>query len=450
MYLGRKKENPDFDFCLKRGSISFGKKLATHLKSGFVLLDKEHGACRVVKKAKDKIYTLDFTDFRGADLQEDVLHRDFTINTLALSLEDIFSGKPLDDCMVDHYSARKDIKTGRIKIVNKDSFSEDPLRILRAFSFSCMLGFKIEEQTLRSAKRQKNKLKDVSSERIRDELFKIFDTKQAFNCLSLLDELGLLKIIVPEIEKCRGLNQGPYHHLDIWKHSLETLRQFEMLLEELKGNKDVREYVFECLSSGRKRSSLLKLASLLHDIGKPGALRREDGKIKFHGHEAIGARICQVICQRLKLSNDETEALKKVTFLHLRPGYLADSEQPSARAVFRFFRDADKETVSVLLVSLADQRSTRGPLTTRQSRQQHERVVSRLIKECFKRAKETKAPRLINGDDLIKEFKLKPSPLIGKILLEVEELQAIGKVKNKEEALKSAARIIKKNQGTLR
>ena len=128
---------------------------------------------------------------------------------------------------------------------------------------------------------------------------------------------------------------------------------------------------------------------------------------------------------------------------HLRPGYLADNENPTARAVFRYFRDTKEEAVSVLLLSIADQRATKGPLTTKDSRAQHEWVVFRLIKEYFKKSKEKKRPRLINGDILIKKFKLGPSPLIGEILSEVEELQAIGKIKNKVGALKAARRIIK-------
>lgn len=123
---------------------------------------------------------------------------------------------------------------------------------------------------------------------------------------------------------------------------------------------------------------------------------------------------------------------------------MADNEPVSERAKFRYFRDAQNEAVSTLLISLADQRSTRGRLTTKQSREQHERAVAALLKEFFKKQKERKPERLVNGDDLMREFKLSPSPLIGKILRRLEELQAIGKIKTKELALKAAKRLIKK------
>lgn len=436
--LRREKENPDFDFCLKRGAINFGRKLAQELKSGFVILDKDHGACRVVKKIKDKICTLDFTDFRGKTLEKDLLHRDFTINAIALELGKVFVNDDLDDVLVDPHSGKADLKQKIVRIVNKKAFAEDPLRILRAFSFSSILGFKIDKETLRLAKFYKDRLSQVSFERIRDELFKIFDTPNTFDYLFMLDNLKILKIIFPEIEKMRGLKQGPYHHLDIWRHSLETVKQLELLIRQIKRSQDIQAYLNEVISSERKRRALIKLGALLHDVGKPDALRREKGKLKFHGHERIGCQISKGIAARLKLSNDELDSLGKIVFWHLRPGYLGDSLTVSKRASFRYFRDTGKEAVSTLLISLADQRSTRGPLTTEESRVQHEKICKGLIKEYFSKLKEKKLPRLISGNDLIKQFKLEPSRLIGKILREIEELQAIGKIKNKQEALKAA------------
>jgi hypothetical protein len=135
---------------------------------------------------------------------------------------------------------------------------------------------------------------------------------------------------------------------------------------------------------------------------------------------------------------------------HLRPGYLADNEKITPRAIFRYFRDSAQEAISILLLSIADQRATKGPLTSRESRIQHEKAVFGLIKEYFKRLKEKKPSRLVNGDDLIKKFKLSPSPLIGKVLRELEELQAIGKIKTRLEALKIAEKIIKQKDKTHR
>jgi poly(A) polymerase len=444
LILGREKENPDFDFCLKRGSISFGRNLAKEIKAGFVVLDKEHGACRLVKKIKHKVYTLDFTDFRGKTLEDDLLHRDFTINTLALEIENVSVRKDLDNLFIDPYQAKRDLKLKTIRAVNKKTFIEDPLRILRAFSFSAIFGFQIDKATLKLATWAKGKLAQISGERIRDELFKIFDSLHAFENFVMMDKLKILKIIFPEIEKMRGVNQGPYHHLDIWQHSLETVRQLEDLIKETRRNIEIHNYLNEIISGERRRKSLMILGALLHDIGKPKALRREDGKIKFHGHERIGFEISEVIARRLKLSCDEINSLQKMVLWHLRPGYLADNEEVTPRAIFRYFRDTQAEAVSTLLLSIADQRSTKGRLTTKESRMHHEKIVFGLIKEYFRRKREKKPPRLLNGDDLIKQFKLEPSPLIGKILSEIEELQAIGKLKYRMQAMDVAKKMIRK------
>lgn len=444
LLLGRLKSNPDFDFCLKRGAINFGKALAREMGAGFVVLDQEHGACRVVKKTGKGFYTFDFTDFRGSNLEIDLMHRDFTINAIALKLEDAFCKKDLSSFLIDPAHGIKDLRQKLIRLVHKKSFSEDPLRVMRAFSFSSSLGFKIDKTTLSFAKKEKSKLRRVSGERVRDELFKIFEGKSAYEYFIKLDELGILRIIFPETDKMRGIGKGAYHHLDVWDHTLETIKQLEIIFNKISNNIGLQDYLNEEISSGHHRYALLKLGAFLHDIGKPKAMRRIEGKIIFHGHERLGLDLLVEICRRLKLSVDEINCLRRIVLWHLRPGYLADSDELTARAKFRYFRDAGCEAASILLLSLADQRATKGPLTTALSRTRHEKTVAKLLKEHFKKIKEKKKVRLVNGDDLIKEFKLEPSPLIGKLLLEIEELQAIGRLKSKAEAIKSAARILSK------
>lgn len=465
LLLGREKENPDFDFCLKKEAISFGKKLAKKMKAGFVILDKEHGACRLVKRmnpvrdlrakykrhdvsngVKDKICTLDFTDFRGKTIEEDLRHRDFTMNALAIDLENIFRQDNPFNLLIDPYQGSRDLEGKVIKVTNKNAFDEDPLRILRAFSLSCIFGFKISQETLRLIKFKKNKLREVSFERIRDELFKILSQPDAFNYIVKMDKIGILSIIIPEIKVMLNVKQGPYHHLDVWQHSLETLREAEGLSSEFKNNQELSNYLNQVISSERKRYALIKLGAFLHDIGKPKAKRKKDGKTTFYGHERIGFEFIENIAKRLKLSNDEENALRKIVLCHLRPGYLADIKVLTQRAKFRFFRDANTEAISILLLSIADQRATKGRLTTRESRIRHERLVFGLIKEYFERLKEKKPARLINGDELLKRFKLEPSPLIGKILSEIEELTAMSKIKTKREAFSVAKKFIEKSK----
>ena len=433
--LGRQKEIIDLDFAVDRGAIDLARSFANRTKSGFVVLDKEHGCARVVFDG----HTLDFTDFRGKDLKGDLLHRDFTINTLALPLP---CKNNINVSLVDHCRAKKDLKQGIIRMTSKLSFVEDPLRILRAFSLSAIFNFKIESKTLQLAKKKKKSLAEVSSERIRDELFKILNVPNSYTFINNLDKAGILSIIIPQIELMRNMKQGAYHHLDVWRHSLETLRQFDNLLSEIK-DEDICGYLKEIIVGDRKRTQMLRLVCLLHDIGKPQAFKAKEGKTIFHGHERIGRDISEAISDRLKLSTREKLSIETMIFWHLRPGYLADNIVLTERAKFRYFRDAGDEAISILLLSISDQRATRGPMADPKSRIKHEKVAFDLMKEYFVRKRQKKFVCLINGNDLIKTLKLKPSPLFKIILQEIEESQAEGKVKTKKEALALAKKLAK-------
>lgn len=442
MLLGRSKPNPDIDFCLKNNAISFSRNLAKNMKAGFVVLDKENGSGRVVKKTKDRVYTFDFTDFRGKTLKDDLLKRDFTINSFALSLKDALRQRSPLSCLISVPEARDDLKNKVVRLIADDTIDDDPLRILRAFSFSCVLGFRIERRTLKLIQEKREQITGVSWERIRDELFKMLDTPRAYDCLVELDKLGILGVLFPELSPMRGLKQGPYHHLDIFKHSLETVRQLELIIKSFAKNKDITDYLDEVISGTRSRRALLKLGALLHDIGKPVSLRRLKKRIIFHGHELTGSRIANAIALKLKLSNDEVAMLRKMVFLHLRPGYLADNRVVSHRAKFRYFRDAGKEGISVILLSMADQRSTRGPLTTDESRMQHERICSSLIRERIKQLKEKPLVPILNGNDVMHALNIEPGPQVGRIILHLQELQAIGRIHDRKDALKAARKLL--------
>lgn len=429
--LGRRKASLDLDFSLKKGAIDFGRSVARSLKCGFVVLDRERGCSRVVCKDKKDgtLLTFDFVDFRGRDLKEDLSKRDFTINTLAVKLPVI--GEPL----LDYYGAEEDIGKKTIRVVSPASFDEDPLRILRAFSMSAIFSFRISADTMRLIDKKKAALKSVAGERMRDELFKILDVPRACPTVDLLDKHGVLEVVIPQVGVMHNVRQGGYHHLDVWGHSLETVKKLEELIVQLNLKPDIGRYLGEVIAADRKRVQLIKLAALLHDIGKPKAFEVKAGKTMFHGHERIGRIICDSVSERLKLSTRERFALDTIIFWHLRPGYLADNEVLTRRAVFRYFRDTEEEALSVLLVSVADQRATRGPMASKASRVRHEKVAFSLMERYFEMLKEKPFKRLINGTDLIKKLKLSPGPVFSTLLDAVEEAQVEGKVRTKAQAL---------------
>jgi len=435
----------DLDFTVNKDAVSLAKLFAKRIKGAFVLLDEERGYARVVKKKEEKTHTYDFANFRAKTLEGDLSRRDFTINTVCLDLKDLFGSTSLNKILIDLKNGCKDIKGKKIIMVSVKSFQEDPLRLLRAFSLQGMLKFKIEEKTLRQIKKDKDQIRDVAYERIRDELFKILECEDAAKILKAMDKIGLLEKVIPHINVMYNVKQGAYHHLDVWPHSLETVVQLERIFSGIK-DKDISFYIHESMGGERNRMALMKLAALLHDIGKPQTRRIENGKMSFHGHEKIGKDIVKKIAALLKLSTRERHSLEDMVFWHLRPGYLSNFKSPTPRAVFRYFRDTKDEALSILLLSLADQRSTRGPLTSEYDQRHHERIAKNLIKLYLEQKNKKPFVRLIDGHDLIRKLKLKPSPLFAKILNDVEEKQSLGKVKTKKEAMDLAKRIAAKQK----
>ncbi|MCX5708490.1 MAG: hypothetical protein NTY14_05920 [Candidatus Omnitrophica bacterium] len=281
--LGRDKDNPDFDFCLKSKAIDFARRLAAEMKAGFVVLDCVHGCARVVKKSRGKLITLDFSDFRGKTLELDLLYRDFTINSMAASLEDILSQKSFDETLIDLYGGRKDLVKGLIRRVYAKSFDDDPLRIMRAFSLAAIFGFKIDSATYRQIFLKKKKLSTVSCERIRDELFKILSSPKSLEIVEGLDNYKILELIFPEIKKMKENKKRTLGRLNVWGHTLLTFKNVEALIKSFKRDPQIWDYLNKEISSGRSRAQLLKLAALLHDVGKPATFRIEKGKVQFHG-----------------------------------------------------------------------------------------------------------------------------------------------------------------------
>lgn len=438
--LGRPQT--DFDFALDKDAIAFGRHCADILKGAFVLLDDEHGCGRVVKKVGVAVWTFDFANFRAETLKQDIAARDFTINTLYADLLKIKDDDVLDEHIVDIKGARKDLKKKSIRMVSAQAFQQDPLRLLRAYSLQATLGFKIEAKTSVRIKKDTPLIRGVSMERVREEIFKVLSSGRTFRTFKDMDNSGLLVRVIPQLAVMFGVKQGGYHHLDVWKHSMEVLRQFEGVVEEFKDDSDVNTYLQEVIAANHPRLSLIKLAALLHDIGKPDTKKVEPGRTSFHGHEHVGRNITRIVARHMKLSVRERHVLEDLVLYHLRPGYLSNFKKPTERSVFRYFRDTKDEAAAILLLSLADQRSTRGPLTTEADQMHHAKICFGLIKKYFTDKKKVPLFRLINGNDLIRKFKLKPSPVFAKILNAVQEAQALGKVSTKQEALAFAAKMI--------
>ena len=439
-----KKKKMDFDFALSHDGVAFARSLARKMKGSYVLLDKERGCARVCKKEKGALFTYDFANFRAKTFKADLKKRDFTINTLAIHINTLTEEDSLESVLMISPQSKKDLYHKKVRMGSAKIFNEDPLRILRAYSVKEQLNFKIEASTLSQMKKDKNRLVDVSSERIRDELFKVLASHTCGVYLKQMDRDGILEMVLPQIRIMYNCKQGTYHHLDVWPHSLETVKQLDVLLEVYVKDPELQDYLNESLAGERKRLHIMRLAALFHDVGKPDTRLRKNGRISFHGHEHVGKSIVREVSRMLKLSTKERYVCEDIVRWHLRPGYLSNFKKPSDRAIYRYFRDTKDEAISILLVSLADQRSTCGVATTAYDQKHHEKICLTLIKRYIDQSKEKRVVPLIKGDDLIHVFNLKPSPLFGRIVAHIEEQQNLKKVSTKKEALALVRKFINK------
>jgi poly(A) polymerase len=437
------------DIAICKDALDVSRKLAAHLKGTYVCLDEKLGSARVVVKSSDVTVEIDISDFRAKTIEEDLRLRDFTINAIALPLEAYCNETGFKDSLIDPLRGTQDLKERIIRACFEGTFLDDPIRILRAFRFALSLSFSLDERLKPLMGEALGGLGDVSGERIRDELFAMFHTDNSNLALKELDSIGVLGLLFPELTPARGMDQGGYHHLDVLGHELETVFQADRFLGDLSEfsqifREPISAYCQECLVEGRSRKALIKLAGLLHDIGKPATKRVEkDGDIWFIGHDQFGATLIERIANRLKLSTRESQLLEKLVLYHLRPGHLSREVELTRRAVFRFFRDLGDDGPACLLLWWADRMATRGPASkVNQIDQQRLRLEELFHAYFFKPEEVVHPPRLIDGNDLMKIFKVKPGPVIGKILKFIEEAQAEGKVSNIEEALGLAKQLL--------
>ena len=330
--------------------------------------------------------------------KDDVQRRDFTINGLLLD--------PESDQVLDYVGGQMDLKSGIVRAIGNPvrRFEEDKLRMLRALRFAARFGYKIEDDTFAAIEALATEIKQVSRERVRDELLKMLTEGHARRAFELLDQTGLLGCILPEITRMKGVQQPPQFHPegDVWIHTL-------MLLEQLPAGV----------------SPTLALGALLHDVGKPATFRVAPDRIRFDGHVEVGEKVAAEILRRLRLSNDETAQVLALVANHMR---FADVTRMKDSTLKRFFRlprfdehlELHRMDCSASHGNLKSYDYTRHKLTEMP-------------------AAEIRPEPLVKGNDLI-DAGYEPGPRFKEILEAVEDAQLEGRLRSRDEAMQFVAR----------
>jgi len=328
-----------------------------------------------------------YTDKRHPDkiewaktIEEDLSRRDFTINAIALSLDLKF---------IDPYKGKKDIEKNIIRAVGsaEDRFSEDALRMMRAVRFSSVLGFKIEPKTFKAIKENSGLIKFVSKERIKDEFLKIINCKKAAEGIETLREAELLKHILPELLEGYKIGQNKHHIYDVYEHSLRSL--------DFAAKEGFNTYV--------------RLAALLHDIGKPRTKRGEGEKAIFYNHELVGAKMVFQLMTRLRFPGKDVEKVSRLVKFHLFYYNVGEVTESSVR---RLLKNVGPENINDLLeVRMADRIGSGCP----KAEPYKLRHLRYLVEKVSQDAISVKMLK-VNGEDVMRLLGIKPGAKIGQIL----------------------------------
>lgn len=337
------------------------------------------------------------------EIEQDLGRRDFTINAIAIEMN---STHP-NPIIIDPFSGQEDLKKKLIRCVGEAEkrFQEDALRLIRAVRFCAQLNFEIEEKTLESIKNNAQLIQSISWERIRDELFKILESENAYEGIVLLKDTGLLDYILPEVTACFGIVQeGPNHDrtYDIGDHLLLSLKF--------------------CPS----KDPLIRLAALIHDIGKKATFRKDvKGNVTFYGHEIAGARLSKEIGRRLRLSSKQIEKLYALVRWHM----FTVSEAQTDSAIRRFIKNVGLENIEDMMAVRVGDRLGGGTATETSWRMEQFKLrIKEVLQKPF-----SISDLKITGTDIMEILQIKPGPKIGQILNELfKEILEDAEKNNKE------------------
>lgn len=429
----------DLDFLVEGDTGSIASDFTNIYKGSFFCMDHSRGIYRAIITHQGTNHTIDFSPILSGDINRDLTNRDFTINSIALKLSDVFEKNSLQP--IDPTLGLEDLKKKQIRVSSTTSFSRDPVRILRAVRFARHLNFTYESNTLKLIKTMNDRLLLSPWERIRSEFFKILDPPDAMQSLLELDRLGLLSLLMPEIESMKGMEQGSHHDYNLWDHSLKTVHFAEAVLASMQDyfpqyGERLNAYFNNSLECDVQRYHVLLFTAFLHDMGKPST-KMETGKdIHFHNHDRKGATINRKIARRFMLGRKTIRIITTMTKYHMRLLNLYKLETPTKRAIYRFLKDSNDAYLDTLILELADFMATRTSSLDEEKTHTFLSFISHLMDCYYEEYPISKFKSLLNGHDVMKTLDIKPGKKVGELLALVEQAEREGTISTQEEAIK--------------
>lgn len=422
-YMGLESVDRDI-IVMDEDAREFALKLADLFNATFVPLDEENKIYRLV--LPDKINYIDVTNPVGDSIEKDLMRRDLTINAIAVNIR---TGD-----VIDISGGVTDIKNKCINYVNEHNFIDDPLRLLRVYRFQALYGFQLAPETINAVCKYVDLIHKPAVERVNYEILKLFSGKYAHQALENMNKTWLLEEIFPFVNELKQVPPNSHHHLDLFHHSIETVKQVQLLYENAPDV--VKEHLDRIDFGGFSRLAHLKLAAFMHDIGKFSTWTIEEGKHRFIKHDDVGAKMSVKILKKLHFSNKQIDYISSMIKYHIYPSHVMNSPQITEKIMMRYVRKMDKNSIDAIILAQADRLSARGPEITDEIVERNITALNMLLK-FYLEARETlkPLPKLLDGNEVMKILNIKPSRRLGEIMDALHEAQISGDVLTKDHAI---------------
>ena len=426
----------DVDVAVEGDPEQAAKRIARALGGPVFPLSEAFGAWRAIEPGRR--WVCDVAPLQGSTIEEDLAKRDFTVNAMALPLD---GGE-----LLDPHGGQGDLAAGLLRVVGDRAYAEDPLRPLRLARFAAELDLRPDAATERATRDAAPRVAETSPERQFAELRRLMLAPGALAGLELADRMGLVAAVLPELDALHGVEQSHFHHLDVFDHTVEVVREqvaLEGRLEEVFGDLagPLQAVLDEPFADEMTRGQALRLAALLHDIGKPATRAAlPTGRVSFVGHDSVGEEIIRDLCRRMRTSTRLADYLGALARHHLVLGFLVHSRPLSRRDAYGYLKTVSPVEVEVTLLTCADRLATRGK-NAGPAISAHLDLARELMAEAleWRAAGPPRAP--LRGDELAAELDVEPGPELGRLLAELEEAAFAGEARTRDEAVELARRL---------
>jgi tRNA nucleotidyltransferase/poly(A) polymerase len=390
---------------------------------------------------REGTWQVDVAMLRGEGIEADLALRDFTVGAMAVDLE---TGKGFDP-----NDGLGDLAVGLIRAVSSSSFSDDPLRLMRAARLAAQFGWEIAPGTLELGRSSAVRSGEPAGERTLNELCRLMASRNPVAGLAAMEGLGLFDTLLPEVGGMRGVVQGPNHHLDVYGHTVEVLEgvlRIESELDRFVGESapEVAELFDEPLADGVTRSTGLRLAALFHDCAKPNTRREGDGFVSFRGHDSAGAETVLDVFSRLKSSRRLAGYVADLTRNHLILGFMVPERPLSRSQVFEYLKRTEPNSVDLTLLTVADRLAARGTssIAGREMVAGHLELAREMVAEALAWRRDGPPIRFLAGNELAERIGIDPGPELGRVLEELDRAVFAGEVGSASEAVDHARRFL--------